>query len=279
MNEIYSYVQPESSQTIFACGYAWTDPNAREYRTASMFKVDEDGEVGFLYRWGDRTTSSEAQDVCRAINYDKVNNELFLLLEVTTSTLRPEYDTYSDYSAASTDILILTMKTNGQIVNAYNVNMRKAAISLHVGGNAAFAWDRYLVFGGYSWGYKTRMQNVTYTVTAPQYDSFVFKHDPEADQDCVYQDKASSSWVYDYLSTTSGHDSFTQNKYGSDDLEEYEMTDLTSDSSLFSSMANQFLAYSSRYSGAFDLQDTFKYPRMCATESVNLTTGVQYYRG
>jgi len=49
---------------------------------------------------------------------------------------------------------------------------------------------------------------------------------------------------------------------------------------------DQFFAYSSRYSGSFDLQDTFKYPRMCALASVNLTGGnntnqggVQYYRG
>ena len=274
MNEIYSYVQPENSFSIFACGYAWENPNAKEGRTASMFRMDEDGEVGFLYRWGDRADTL-AQDVCRAINYDYEQSELFLLLEATSESLRPEYSSYSEYSALNTDILILTMKTNGQIVNAYNINMRKASISLHVGGNSAFAWGRYLVFGGYSWGYKTRMQNVTYTVTAPQYDSFVFKYDPEADQDCVYQDKASSSWIYDNLGLTSGTE---QNKYSQDEVED-GATDLSRDSSLFSSMGDQFLAYSSRYSGAFDLQDTFKYPRMCASESVNLTTGVRYYRG
>lgn len=44
-------------------------------------------------------------------------------------------------------------------------------------------------------------------------------------------------------------------------------------------MNNLFLGYSSRYVGAFDLLDTFKYPKMCAQESVNMTKGVQYYRG
>jgi len=34
----------------------------------------------------------------------------------------------------------------------------------------------------------------------------------------------------------------------------------------------------SRYSGAFDLLDTFRYPKMCASQSVNLTNGVTYYR-
>jgi hypothetical protein len=46
----------------------------------------------------------------------------------------------------------------------------------------------------------------------------------------------------------------------------------------------KFFAYSSRYSGAFDLGDTFKYPKMCASASINMTGGngtggVQYYRG
>ena len=55
MNEILSFVQPENSFSIFACGYAWVDPNSREGTTASMYRMDEDGEVGLMYRWGDRT--------------------------------------------------------------------------------------------------------------------------------------------------------------------------------------------------------------------------------
>jgi hypothetical protein len=45
-------------------------------------------------------------------------------------------------------------------------------------------------------------------------------------------------------------------------------------------MPRQFIGYESRYSGSFDLQDTFKtYPRMCAKATVNLTDGVNYFRG
>jgi hypothetical protein len=48
--------------------------------------------------------------------------------------------------------------------------------------------------------------------------------------------------------------------------------------------AKNYFAYASRYSGAFDLGDTMKYPRMCASASINMTGGngtggVQYYRG
>ena len=49
---------------------------------------------------------------------------------------------------------------------------------------------------------------------------------------------------------------------------------------LFKSMPRQFIGYESRYSGSFDLQDTFKtFPRMCAKATVNLTDGVNYFRG
>jgi hypothetical protein len=44
-------------------------------------------------------------------------------------------------------------------------------------------------------------------------------------------------------------------------------------------MNNIFVPYQSRYSGAFELLDTFKYPKMCAQQSLNLTNGVDYYRG
>ena len=49
---------------------------------------------------------------------------------------------------------------------------------------------------------------------------------------------------------------------------------------LFRSMPRQFIGYESRYSGSFDLQDTFKtFPRMCAKATVNLTDGINYFRG
>lgn len=35
-------------------------------------------------------------------------------------------------------------------------------------------------------GYKTKYQNVTYDPVVPQYDSFVFKYDPEQDNECFY---------------------------------------------------------------------------------------------
>lgn len=58
------------------------------------------------------------------------------------------------------------------------------------------------------------------------------------------------------------------------------MRNKTVESNLLKSMPRQFIGYESRYSGSFDLQDTFKtYPRMCAKATVNLTDGVNYFRG
>lgn len=61
-------------------------------------------------------------------------------------------------------------------------------------------------------------------------------------------------------------------------------TKLVSRDNLFGNAFDNFIAYSSSYAGAFDLGDTMKYPRMCASESINMTGGngtggVQYYKG
>ena len=57
-----------------------------------------------------------------------------------------------------------------------------------------------------------------------------------------------------------------------------EAAEKTYDVNLFAKVNNLFLAYSSRYSGSFDLGDTMKYPKMCASASTNMTDGLHYYR-
>mmetsp|Transcript_12357 Transcript_12357/g.19198 ORF Transcript_12357/g.19198 Transcript_12357/m.19198 type:complete len:102 (+) Transcript_12357:722-1027(+) len=49
MNEIYSFVQPPSSDSIFGCGYKWINPDDEEESLASIFKLDEDGDLKFAY--------------------------------------------------------------------------------------------------------------------------------------------------------------------------------------------------------------------------------------
>jgi len=53
----------------------------------------------------------------------------------------------------------------------------------------------------------------------------------------------------------------------------------TQDFNLFEKQNSLFLSYESAYSGSFDLYESMKYPKMCATASINMTDGMTYYRG
>ena len=103
------------------------------------------------------------------------------------------------------------------------------------------------------------MQNVTYSITSPTYDSFLFKYNPD-DPSCLYTTDVPSSTL---RSSTTGFESVDTRTY----------TTLYNRDNVFSSAFDTYYAYSSQYSGAFDLGDTMKYPRMCASESINMTGG------
>ena len=96
--------------------------------------------------FGSRNT--DQYDTCRGIDYDKDNREIVLIMEVTSENLRPDYYLYSQYSGTKRDLLIMTMKEDGRLLEAYNINMYDASIDLFVGNNAMFAYDNHYVFGG-----------------------------------------------------------------------------------------------------------------------------------
>lgn len=184
MNEIYGYVQPPGSNQIYACGYAWDNPLLEKTRTASMFQMDDEGDVTVLYAFGETT---EAQhDVCRAVAYDDVSQEILFALEATSPSLRPAYNDYAKYSAANTDVTIIRMKPGGKLVGAYNINFYDASISIGIGANALFTKDGEYIFGTQSWGYYTKYQNQTYNPTAVQLDTNVFRYIPGSSE-CFYQ--------------------------------------------------------------------------------------------
>jgi len=116
-----------------------------------------------------------------------------MIMEVTSPALRPDYDLYAQYSGTKRDLLIVTMKPEGRLLEAYNINMADAAIDLYVGNDAMFAYGNHYIFGGYSWGYKTVYQNSTYDTASPDYDTYVFKYDPRQREDCLYQATLRSS--------------------------------------------------------------------------------------
>ena len=81
--------------------------------------MDSDGDIKFLYKWGQRSNTGSVDaadlnnDVARAINYDDIKKEIVVLMEVTSPGLRPNYEKYGEYSKASSDLLIVTIKTGG----------------------------------------------------------------------------------------------------------------------------------------------------------------------
>lgn len=185
------------------------------------------------------------------------------MLEVTSNILRPNYNQVYKYSASNADALIVTMRPGGQYLKGLNINYYTASISLYIGGNSMFAHDNYYYFGSYSWGYKTKLNNVTYNIVTPTYDSHLFRIDPDTKVQCFYQDEFSGSDLQS-LSTR-----YTYSQIAEKKNERY----------LLKKMSNLYLAYSSKYSGSFDLSDTLKYPKMCMDYSYNMTDGVTYYRG
>lgn len=118
-----------------------------------------------------------------------------MLLETTSPNLRPDYNRYSTYSSKDSDTLIILMEESGSIIKGYNINNWDASVAMRLAENSAFVHGEHIIFSGMSYGYKTKMQNVSYDISSPTYDTFLFKYDPTPDRDiqCLYQSTMSSS--------------------------------------------------------------------------------------
>jgi hypothetical protein len=263
MHEIYSFVQPALDDWIYACGYVWDDPTLETYKRAVTMKVSTDGQLQFLHQWGTETSGNK--DACRAVNHDSARGEIVFMIEATSPSLRPDYSTYSSYSGSDADMVIVVMRSGGSFVKGYNINMNTASVSLGIGTHSFYIRGDDYIFGGQSFGYKTKVQNSTYDVASPYLDSYVFKYNTQSETtgSCFYQAEFSGNELNSLVTK------FTAS----------EVADYDTDRYLFRKMGNVYLAYSSRYSGSFDLGDTLKYPKMCVDKSINMTDGVTYYRG
>jgi hypothetical protein len=184
MTDILAYVQPKGQRYIYACGYAFVDATTDSTnKKAVMFKVSDRGQVQFMYSWGEGIV--DKPDNCRSITWDESKNEVVLLIEATSSSLRPDYSKYSTYSNFNSDTLIVVMKDGGSIQYGYNINMYDASVSMFLAENSMFVLNNRYVFSGWSFGYCTKMQNVTYSITSPTYDTFLYKYNP-GDESCLY---------------------------------------------------------------------------------------------
>jgi basic membrane lipoprotein Med (substrate-binding protein (PBP1-ABC) superfamily) len=87
INDIYTYMQPEGQDAIYACGFAYQDMTTDTLnKYATMFKMSTSGSVQYIRRWGtydaDTTQTDVSSDRCRSIAYDTSNRQVILLLEV-----------------------------------------------------------------------------------------------------------------------------------------------------------------------------------------------------
>ena len=132
-------------------------------------------------------------------------------------------------------------------------------VGLQIGDGSFFVLENQYVFGGQSKGFTTKYQNVK----DQTYDSYLFKYNPNDTDDCLNTPSLS---IPELMSSSQKFkNSEVQNK-------------TTQNRNLFEQIDNIF-AYTSRFCGAFDLLNTFRYPKMCAKESFNLEGSVEYSRG
>lgn len=187
MNEIYSVAQSKNDyQWIYACGYKWVDPTQETFRNAATMKLSTSGDIQFLDVWA--TTKQDQRDTCRAVSYDENKDEVVFMLEVTSNTLRPNYNDVYRYSASNADVLIVTMRPGGEYLKGVNLNYNTAAISMFIGDNSMFVQDDYVYFGSYSWGFKTRLNNQTYDVVSPTSDSHLMRINPDSVGSCFFSE-------------------------------------------------------------------------------------------
>ena len=73
------------------------------------------------------------------------------------------------------------------------MNYDDASINFGVGTDSFFIHEEEYVFGGQSWGYKTKLQNVTYNLVTPTLDSHLFKFNPDDKANCFFKNEIDSS--------------------------------------------------------------------------------------
>lgn len=191
MAEIYSYAQSDKdSQWIYGCGYKWVEPAQETYRNAVTMKLSTDGDLDFLDVWA--PTKTDQRDTCRAATYDESRSLVVFLFEVTSNTLRPSFNDNQKYSSANSELLIVQMTPGGSFQGAININYAGAAVDFIVGGHSVFENAGNYFFGSYSYGYHTNLQNKTYNIATPTYDTHLFKFNPESSSKCFHQSSMSA---------------------------------------------------------------------------------------
>jgi hypothetical protein len=208
MHDIVSIVQPTNMDAIFACGYGFLDGTSESVqKVATVFKMSTEGYMYFMKSWGTPVLddNDSSPDVCRSVTYDYANDQVVFLLETMSEELRPDYDTYKDWSYKNADLMVITMNQDGTLKQAVNLNFDAAAITFGIAEQSLFIHDNKLVFGGQSYGFLTKFQNQTYEPAAPYNDAFLFNMDLSQSSSCFFTKTFNRNGIeavtYDYGET------------------------------------------------------------------------------
>ena len=168
-----------------------------------MMKFDKSGKISYLYQWGEgKATANSTTDACKAITYDRESKEIIMLLEASSSTLRPDYESTKSTSGAATDIVIIRMKANGEILGGHNINMYDSGISIQLAQGSFFTINGNYLFGAFTYGFKTRYQKVIIGADETFHtDSHLFNYKPGSESKCFYQAALSSVPTTKYTGT------------------------------------------------------------------------------
>jgi hypothetical protein len=175
---------------IYACGYGFHDGNSESVqKVATVFKMSTEGYLYFMKSWGSPVlddTDGRSSDMCRSVTYDEANNQIVFLMEVISQELRPDFESVLDYSYQNADLLVVLMEPDGKLKEAVNLNFGNAAITFGVAEHALTLRGDHLLFGGQTYGFRTRFQNMTYEPSAPYTDAHIFNLDLSLANGCFY---------------------------------------------------------------------------------------------
>jgi len=277
LSNIRSYAQVQDDNHMYVCGDyspnmdALTDDS--EW-TAGIARVKNDGSVKWYHEIKDQTnadrTAAKSQDRCFGVSYSETYKEITALIQVKSRVMR----TNNNYASNFYDMALIQYDPSGDIHRAVVISNYNLEYDMYAATQGIFTINKSIYFAGWSYGYKTRAQELAKDIDNPDYDSYVYRYDFEKNKDsayqCLYADTISTSTVKREFST----------RLSSADLSSGAYTTLYTDrDSVQMTKKNKwFTPWLSRYSGGFDLMDTMKIPRPCAYKSANLTSA-EYYRG
>jgi hypothetical protein len=221
-----------------------------------------DGRIVNSHVWAQNDIT--ANDSCRAVT-DIEGGDLVFLLEVKSKELKRSV-------GSGTELMLVGMKPRGNIFGIYNINFGESNSDFMIGGHSFFIDGDKYYFGSHSQGFKTKHH--TSSSDKSDFDTHLFKLNINKEirgSDCFH-----SELITDKTFIKSAYTPYKSSAFNR----------VSTSAGWTVDTSNQTVTYSSKYSGSFNLLQTFKHPKMCSTASGTLKNewvgedfAIEYYRG